>query len=1268
MIRSLRRILAAAVSVAVSVTVSVAVVAAASPPATAAQQWPAAATPPRSGGPAAVHTVTLVTGDVIQLSEFADGRQVAAVDYSRTPSRHGFQMSERDGDVYVVPNEALPYVASGKVDKALFNITDLVAGGYSDGVRSTLPLLITGEPAGSKAQPGAQPKARAGTRVAAPPTPPGASRKRELRSIGAVAVAEDKSRAHDFWDAVTAGPRTLSGGVGKIWLDRRVRADLTDSVPQIGAPAAWHAGYDGTGVKVAVLDTGYDPTHPDLAGRIAGAANFTPESDPVDRFGHGTHVAATIAGSGTAGRPGGKGVAPGADLLVGKVLDTSGSGDLSWVIAGMEWAVGQGARVVNVSLGAQAYEGPDPVAEAVDALTASSGALFVVSAGNSGPDVQTIGTPGTASSALTVGAVSKQDELADFSSRGPRLGDGMVKPEITAPGVGIVAARAAGPSLGEVVDASYTSLSGTSMAAPHVSGAAALLAQKHPDWRADRLKAALVSGADPQDVPVWEQGAGRVDVPTALDQRVSVDQATISFGKLTAHSPDRTATITYHNTGKRPVALALDAQAHDVGATGKPAVLTVTPNQLTVPAGGSAQATVRLDATATPANLYAGILTARGEHLQVRTPIGFNVTAPTHTLTIEAVDRDGVAAHGFDSRAELWNLDTGESYYGFFFGGTPATVELPAGRYALMNYISSVDVADWPKDATAIGDPELTIDGDRTVHFDARTASELVVDTPDPTTMSRLGLAWQRTTATRSLLTGISYNPEMVRHTYATPTRPVSVGTFDFFTRWELNAPPLTARVDGADGAALHDPRLLDGAPALDGTHTMPLVDGGGGTAGELAAAGARDAAVLIRYTGWDAVEGQLRAAGTAGARVVLLAADQPGFVLAVGPWAAMPSYAIGYEDGQRLRTRLATGPATITLTGIARSPYRYDLLFTERGAIPADLHYQAEDLKLATLDTEYHRYGPRMQAIDNRAGFPDGVNVAFSFLHMVTEPHRRTDHVSTDGVAWQTSVVVDAVGPTQGTGSMFGPPRTLRPGQRAREVWFPALTRPATPNTLPSYAYGVPANRAHDAIRVAIPQYANGDATQYGWVDRRFDRAELTLRQGATVIGRSEDSSTQFTVPEHKAEYQLTLDVARIASDDQAGRSTSTATSTTWTFRSKRPAHEAPVVLPLPQIGYDVATDLANAVRADRPYPLVLRPGYQPGATGPGRFDVDVAVSYDDGAHWQPAATTGGPVVTATVPAAPAGASFATIRVTARDAAGNAIEQTISRAWKVIR
>lgn len=129
-----------------------------------------------------------------------------------------------------------------------------------------------------------------------------------------------------------------------------------------------------------------------------------------------------------------------------------------------------------------------------------------------------MGTPGAADEALTVGAVDGEERLAEFSSRGPRT-DEAQKPDSTAPGVGIVAARAAGTSMGEPVDDAYTASSGTSMAAPHVAGAAAILAAQHPDWQARQLKDALISTSRlSPDYTVYEQGGGRVDLAGGVAQ------------------------------------------------------------------------------------------------------------------------------------------------------------------------------------------------------------------------------------------------------------------------------------------------------------------------------------------------------------------------------------------------------------------------------------------------------------------------------------------------------------------------------------------------------------------------------------------------------------------------------------------------------------------------------------------------------------------------------------------------------------------------------
>src|SRR5262249_50823736 len=151
----------------------------------------------------------------------------------------------------------------------------------------------------------------------------------------------------------------------------RVHATIDPWVAQIHAPEAWAAGYDGAGTTVAVLDTGYDPTHPDLAGIVTGTANFTTDASVVDGNGHGTHVASTIAGTGAASAGLHGGVAPGARLAIGKVLDASGTGQDSWVLAGMQWAVASGADVVNMSLGGDVGDGTDPLSRAIDELSAT---------------------------------------------------------------------------------------------------------------------------------------------------------------------------------------------------------------------------------------------------------------------------------------------------------------------------------------------------------------------------------------------------------------------------------------------------------------------------------------------------------------------------------------------------------------------------------------------------------------------------------------------------------------------------------------------------------------------------------------------------------------------------------------------------------------------------------------------------------------------------------------------------------------------------------
>jgi subtilisin family serine protease len=315
------------------------------------------------------HTVTLITGDHVRVTDLAGKRKAVAVLPGAGRQRIAFMRQVVKDQLTVLPSDAAPLVASGRLDARLFNVTALIKQRYDDAATSVLPLIVS------------YPGSTSAARTAATQTVT-ASRGdvvRALPSVNGLAVRQPKADAGRFWQNVRqpagAGARTLTTSVGKIWLDGQVKASLNQSVPQIGAPQAWAAGYTGKGVKVAILDTGIDQKHPDVAPLIAASRDFSGSASGVqDKFGHGTHVASIVAGSGAASQGKYKGVAPDARLVVGKVLDDDGFGEESWITAGMEWAAGQGAKVANLSLGGGDTPELDPLEAAVNRLTLTWGA------------------------------------------------------------------------------------------------------------------------------------------------------------------------------------------------------------------------------------------------------------------------------------------------------------------------------------------------------------------------------------------------------------------------------------------------------------------------------------------------------------------------------------------------------------------------------------------------------------------------------------------------------------------------------------------------------------------------------------------------------------------------------------------------------------------------------------------------------------------------------------------------------------------------------
>ncbi len=302
-----------------------------------------------------------------------------------------------------------------------------------------------------------------------------------------------------------------------IWPDLPVHTCLDVSVPRIQAPLVWEAGIRGEGMKIGIVDTGIDPNHADFEGRVAAMTSLV-GGDGTDDNGHGTHVASIAAGTGVTSDGKYRGVAPAASLYVVKVLDANGSGSMSGVMAGIEWAVDQGVHVINLSLGSSGpCDGTDALSTLCDQAVQQHGIVVCTAAGNAGPEASTVGSPGCARWVITVGAVDDADKVTSFSSRGP-TSDGRVKPDLVFPGAGIVAAQAHGTALGSVVAPGYIRLSGTSMATPHATGTVALLLQAKPDLTPNQVKWALLTTALELGDNPNAQGSGRGDVFAAYQK------------------------------------------------------------------------------------------------------------------------------------------------------------------------------------------------------------------------------------------------------------------------------------------------------------------------------------------------------------------------------------------------------------------------------------------------------------------------------------------------------------------------------------------------------------------------------------------------------------------------------------------------------------------------------------------------------------------------------------------------------------------------------
>jgi subtilisin len=264
----------------------------------------------------------------------------------------------------------------------------------------------------------------------------------------------------------------------------------------------------GRGIRVAVLDTGLDQQHPDFAGRAITTRSFVEGEDVQDGHGHGTHCIGTALGPGSPEIAPRYGIAYEGEIFAGKVLSNAGSGGDAGILAGIEWAIENDCAVVSMSLGAPTQPGQafSQVFERVARRAQDAGTLIVAAAGNESdrPDViNPVAHPANCPSIMAVGAVDAEGAIAPVSNRGIDPGGGEV--DIAAPGVAVYSSWP--------LPTRYRTISGTSMATPHVAGIAALHAEQDAAARGAALGALLTGGAQRMALPPQDVGAGLVQAP-----------------------------------------------------------------------------------------------------------------------------------------------------------------------------------------------------------------------------------------------------------------------------------------------------------------------------------------------------------------------------------------------------------------------------------------------------------------------------------------------------------------------------------------------------------------------------------------------------------------------------------------------------------------------------------------------------------------------------------------------------------------------------------
>jgi hypothetical protein len=826
--------------------------------------------------------------------------------------------------------------------------------------------------------------------------------------------------------------------------------------------------------------------------------------------------------------------------------------------------------------------------------------------------------------------------------------------------------------MGTPLDELYTRANGTSMATPHVAGAAAIVLQQNTDLNPAELKAALSSTAAPNPaLSVYEQGGGLVDIAAALAAPVVANPAPLNLGFFPygeEHQPV-SMEVTYTNRTDAEVTLdlTLDVAADD-GTAVPSSALSVEPATVTVPVGDVAIATVALDTEALSIGSYGGYLVASGEAGTVRTPVGFTLEGEMYDIVIEGIARDGRPARGASGLyvADAYNTELVRTPVPFVNG--EARLRVPPSTYWVGGSIRTYDGNDVTvQDRVYVGVPSLDVTEDVSVVLDAREAGKVefeVPDHPDATPFGHQGRAMLRFRAEQTGSYGVTAIGEW-SETFVLASEPIAVGEFEFTANVRLAEPRMLLEVVAPASIDVF-PRRLAGPPPLDDDMTLPLVFAGSGATSDYEGLDVTGAAVLTHRSGPDLASKEATARSNGAAALIVMNNASGWFSGSMGAAAELPGIAISGEAGDQLLDLLDDGEVTVRVAGSSFSPYMYELVQPEADAFPQGGHYVAEREKLARVDNAFHGMPGHLLGEYRAVWRPNDV-VGAAQRTETPAAAERVEYVSPGDTLYRQSVAAmhPSVGNLQERDTLY------EVGDVRELAWYKspmrmALFEPAGPRNP-----GDPVTRTGNQIRfIQLEWWDSSSPANYGARQTTTDTIEFRAYRDGVQFGTANRPRVTATVGPESATYRFETDQIRSADWWR----TSTSVSTAWTFVSEAPAAGETETLPLLVVDYDTELDLTNTAPHPRdrqgPATLDLAVRHQVGADPLSIDSVQVWVSYDDGDTWneRPVRDLSDGNYRAILDSQDGEdtSGLVSIRAEVWDVDGNGFEQEVIRAWRL--